>query len=322
MVYIILLNWNGWKDTVHCLESIFRSDYSQFRVILCDNLSTDGSMGKIRAWADGGLTNGEKLVEPLGDLVSPPVKKPVPYVQYWRGEAEAGGKEDSEFPLVLIQNGSNNGYSAGNNVGIRYALTKGADYIWLLNNDTVIAGDALSKLVAAMENNEKTGALGTSIYFASNPSELQTYGGGRIGSFLGVDRFSPFGGTIDYVAGTSLFVRREVVEQVGVLDDEFFFYWEDVDYSKRILSAGWQLGVVEKALIYHKFSASVGGQTLRSDLYKVSSLIRYFRKHHPYTWPIPVKFNLLGMILNRINRKQLNRIAPIIKQAINAIKKT
>ena len=142
MVYVILLNWNGWKDTIHCLESLFRSDYSDYRVIVCDNASTDGSMEKIKAWAEGKVMPDEELNDQLKPLVFPPVAKPIAYVEYNRAEAEAGGNgSEKNTPLVLIQNGSNDGFSAGNNVGIRYALKKNADYIWLLNNDTVVKGN-------------------------------------------------------------------------------------------------------------------------------------------------------------------------------------
>ncbi len=302
MVYAILLNWNGWRDTLHCLDSVLRSDYSDFRVVVCDNASTDGSLEKIRGWAEG-------------------KSKPVPYVEYSRAEAEAGGAEgDVGIPLVLIRNGSNDGFAAGNNVGIRYALKNKADYVWLLNNDTVVKGNTLTELVNGKQAGENVGCTGAVIYFASERSKIQTYGGGRISRFTGRDRFVCSPGPVDYAAGTSLLVRREVLEQVGLLDEGFFFYWEDVDFSRRVLDAGWELAVAADAVVYHKFSASVGGGSLRSDLFKAASLARYFKKHQKLTWFFPVGISISGMVVNRILRGQFNRIIPILKEAFKKIK--
>jgi GT2 family glycosyltransferase len=320
-IYIIVLNWNGWKDTSQCLESVFRSDYPNFRVIVCDNRSTDGSMQKIKDWAEGKLIVDEKINEKLQPLISPPLEKPLANVQYTRTEAEEGGKnDDEEIPLVLIQNDSNAGYSGGNNVGIRYALKKNADYIWLLNNDTVVTDSTLKELVYRMQSDENPGLVGAVIYHASEPSKIQAYGGGKIMKVLGLDRFAYSPGVIDYVSGTSLFIKREIIEQVGLLDEKFFFYWEDADYSRRVLKKGWKLGVASNAVVYHKFSASVGEQSLKSDLFKVASLTRYFRKHQKIKWVIPVGFNISGMMVKRLFRAQIGRIWPILRESMKAIK--
>ena len=320
-VYIILLNWNGWKDTCQCLESVLHSDYPNFRVIVCDNQSIDGSMQKIIDWAEGKLIIDEKINEKLKSLISPPIKKPLAYVQYTQAEAEEGEKnDDKRIPLVLIQNDSNAGYSGGNNVGIRYALKKNADYIWLLNNDTIITNTTLKELMYRVQSGENLGLLGTLIYHAAEPAKIQAYGGGKIMKVLGVDRFVYSPGEIDYVSGTSLFIKREVIEQVGLLDEKFFFYWEDADYSRRVLEKGWQLGVASNAVVYHKFSASVGGQSLKSDLFKVTSLTRYFKKHQGRWWFFPVGFNISGMVVKRLFRGQFGRIWPILKESWKAAK--
>ena len=322
MVYVILLNWNGWKDTLHCLESVFRSDYADFRVVVCDNDSTDGSLEKIRAWADGVLDVEDGLNEALVPLVFPGVTKPVSYVEYSRDEAEAGGDEgDAGSSLVLIRNGANDGFSAGNNVGIRYALKRNADYVWLLNNDTLVRGNTLKELVYRAESEDNIGVSGAVIYFASDPPRVQTYGGGRLSRVTGRDRFIQSPGPVDYVAGTSLFVRREVLEAVGLLDEGFFFYWEDVDFCRRVLDAGWQLAVAANAVVYHKFSSTVGGRSLRSDLFKVASLVRYFRKHRGVGCCFPVGFNISGMVVKRIFRRQFSRVGPIVREAFKAMRR-
>jgi GT2 family glycosyltransferase len=319
-VFIVLLNWNGWENTIQCLESLFRSNYKDFRVIVCDNLSTDGSMDKIKAWAEGNSPiQIEGINESLKHLVFPPVKKPLGYVEYYREEAEYGGKTgDENVPLVLIHNGANNGFSAGNNVGIRYAMKKNADYIWLLNNDTLVAADTLNESVNLMLSDDRIGIAGSVIFTTDVPFRIQTYGGGKIIRFLGMDRFVHSPGPIDYVCGTSLFTKREVIEQTGLLDESFFFYWEDTDFSRRAVKKGWKLAVAPQAVVFHKFSASVGAQSLKSDLYKVGSLIYFYRKHFKFVWIFPVSIHITGMIFNRLIRRQFSRILPIIKETFKA----
>jgi len=321
MVHIILLNWNGWKETLHCLESVFRSDDPDFRVVVCDNCSTDDSLEKIKAWAEGKLEVEKNLNEELNPLVFPAVEKPIAYAEYQRVEAESGGDEkDKDIPLVLIQNGSNDGYAAGNNVGIRYALKKDTDYIWLLNNDTVVKANTLKELVYRVHSEEDIGVLGAVIYFASKPSKIQTYGGGKIAPIIGLDSFIHSPGAVDYVCGTSLFIKRDVFEQVGMLDEKFFFYWEDVDFSQRALKKGWKLGVAANAVVFHKFSTAVEGQSLKSDIFKAASLVRYFKKHQRIRWIFPVLFNVSGMIVNRFFRGQSNRVKPIVNATFKAIR--
>ncbi len=315
-VYIILLNWNGWEDTIECLESLFRSQYPRFRIVVCDNLSSDGSMEKIKAWANGSLSPKDRLNSQLKPYVDPPVEKPVSFVEYDREKADIGGDpDDKKSPLILIQNGANNGFSAGNNVGIRYAMSRNADYIWLLNNDTVVTPTTMKELVYRMQTGEHTGLAGAMIYYAEKPSVTQAYGGGKLMPLIGTDHFVTAPADLHYISGTSMFIKREVIEQIGLLDDGYFFYWEDVDYSRRALDNGWQLAVASNAMVYHKFSASVGGQSLRSDRYKAASLVRYFKKHGRFYGIFPILFNISGMILKRLFRGQFNRIIPIIKAA-------
>lgn len=152
-VYIIILNYNGWYDTIECLESVLRNDYTNYQVIVLDNNSPNNSMEYIRAWADGKIDVWVKPDNPLRHLSFSPLPKPIPYVCYTREDAEKGGISEIEenardkgfngittnYPLIFIQTGENLGFAGGNNVGVRYALAKDDfDSVILLNNDTVI----------------------------------------------------------------------------------------------------------------------------------------------------------------------------------------
>ena len=314
-VFVILLNWNGWKDTIQCLESLFKSKYSPFTVIVCDNDSSDDSMAKIKGWAEGEIFASTEIHESLKTLIEPPVKKPVEYDYYTEEEIIHGHFKIGEIPsLILIQNKSNSGFSAGNNVGIRYSLANGAEYIWLLNNDTVVTDSTLPELVERIRISDNTGIVGAVIHHCNDPSLIQAYGGGRIIPFFGIDRFVYSPTELKYITGTSLFARAIVFKSVGLLDEAFFFYWEDADWNYRAIKAGWMIDTAPNAVVYHKFSASVGGQSLKSDLFKVTSMKLYHRKHYKYSWWIPVTFHVSAMLVNRILRKQWDRLFPIIKK--------
>jgi len=201
-VAIIILNWNGWKDTIECLESVFRNAYLNYQVIVVDNGSTDGSIEKIKAWADGKqevLT--PESIHPLFHLSHPSIKKPFPYIYYTREEAEKGNnfrleekvrkkwqgqrKSDSKeigptssYPLILIQTGENLGFAGGNNVGMRYVIAKKEiDYIWLLNNDTAILNDTSIKLIKAMDTNLQFGVATPRIYHYNDTNCIWNSGG-------------------------------------------------------------------------------------------------------------------------------------------------
>src|SRR5210317_641375 len=133
--YIILLNWNGWKDTIACLDSVFQSNDANFRVVVCDNQSSDGSLSNIEAWADGEISaetpEDHRLQEFIGRT-----SRPLDYLKLSASAIESGTFEDSGEPLILIDNESNLGFAAGNNVGLRYALNRAdMSHVWLLNND-------------------------------------------------------------------------------------------------------------------------------------------------------------------------------------------
>jgi Predicted glycosyltransferases len=117
-VCAIILNWNGWRDTVECLGSLLLSKPAIKTIIVCDNGSSDGSREKIFAWARKRYQSPSILI----------LKQDTPVNQ-----------RPSNYPFIYIQNKTNLGFAAGNNIGIRLALSEeGFDFIWLLNNDTTV----------------------------------------------------------------------------------------------------------------------------------------------------------------------------------------
>jgi GT2 family glycosyltransferase len=190
-----------------------------------------------------------------------------------------------EFPQAeLIEAGTNLGFAGGCNVGIRRALADGADYVWLLNNDTKVDPTALRALVEKAETDPQIGAVGSAIYSMEAPQRLQVWGGGKVSFLLGGSRhfFKPVGDEkIQYITGASLFLRRAALDTVGLLDEGFFFYWEDSDLCFRLRQAGWRLAVAARSAVWHKESASLRGENTLLDTYFNQGAVRFFEKHAP-----------------------------------------
>jgi GT2 family glycosyltransferase len=237
--FVVLVNWNGWQDTIECLTSLQTLDYEDWKALVIDNGSTDDSLQRIR----------------------------------------------TKFPRVeIIELGRNLGFAAGCNAGIRLALGRGAEYIWLLNNDTLVDPKALRAMVDRAEADPKIGAVGSVIYFMEEPQRLQAWGGGYVSFWLGGSRrfVNPVNDEkLQYITGTSLLLRRSALEMVGLLDEGFFMYWEDTDYCFRLRGSGWSLAVAEKSKLWHKESASVTNRSARKDTLSFRSAVRFFERYSP-----------------------------------------
>jgi len=352
--YIIILNYNGWKDTIECLESVLRNDYPNYQVIVIDNGSPNNSMKYIKAWAEG---RQEVLTpepdHPLYHLSHPPVKKPIPYIYYTKEEAKKGGDFELEekltkewqeqrnfknkeliptlsYPLVFIQTGENLGFAGGNNVGIRYALAKDDfEYIWFLNSDTVVKKNALSKLVQKFENyrkvGKKVGIVGSKLLYYDNPRLIQGIGGiynkwFAIAKHLGV--FEEDRGQydnedvldkIDYVIGASMIVSKDFIKEVGLMCEDYFLYFEEMDWALRGEEKGYQLGYCWESRVYHKEGGSIGSSSKGekkseiADYYGLRNRIVFTKKFYPkYLWSVYLGF--LVVVWNRIRRRQWNRV--------------
>jgi GT2 family glycosyltransferase len=295
-VAIIILNWNGWKDTIECMESLLRITYSNYQIIVVDNGSTDDSIEKIRAWARGEISVESSFFDSnLGT-------KPVHWFEYDRTTVEAVGFPDEEerltkFPsnrsLVLFKTTENLGFSGGNNVGIQFALRdKAVQYIWLLNNDTITLEDTLTHLVMQSKKNPELGIFSPKICYYFSPDRIW-FAGGKLrllsaaGYNLGIGKLdgSCYSGLAPctFITGCAMLIKREVVESIGLLDPLYFLYGEDVDFSWRAIKAGWDLATHLDSLVYHKVSSAVGTDPLLLQTYYISRNRPYFSaKYHSH----------------------------------------
>lgn len=328
-VYIVLVNYNNWGDTIECLESIFRNAYPNYRVIVCDNNSSDGSIEHIRAWVAGRLDVAVSSFHPLRRFSFPPVEKNIRWVQYNREEAEQGGDLSTDAQLVLIQSGANLGYAGGNNVAIRYALARNDfEYVWLLNNDTVIEPKSLVELVQTMEKDTMAGMCGSTFLYYDEPGKIQALGGAIYYKFLGGLRFIGNGldfGTpiqsssnilslMDCVFGASLFVRKSLLKEVGLICEDYFLYFEEIDWALRA-KGRFSLAYAEGSVVYHKdggSSCKKAELSLMADYYNCRNRILFTKKFYPNFLP----FIYLGLIvawLNRLRRRQWARSLMVLR---------
>ena len=244
-VTAVVLNWNGLDDTLACLRSLAASEMP-LSVIVVDN---------------GSLLSPESAIE----------------------EAMPG----AEF----IGNPCNEGYAAGNNVGIRRAMDSGADFVWVLNNDAMVEPDTLGHLLAAAESHPKAGAIGPKVLYADRPDTLWVAWGtvtwrqslvGLVGEGARDERRWTVERAVEWIPGCSLLLRSAALAEVGLFDEDFFAYHEDVDWAARARSLGWSSWYTGAARVYHGVHGSSGGSAHYGGFRKYLSarnMVLYARKH-------------------------------------------
>jgi GT2 family glycosyltransferase len=214
-LYVIILNNDRCEDTLACLASLHQSDYKNTQIILIDNSSTDESVERVQM----------------------------------------------KYPQVeIISLSKNLGYAGNNNIGIRTALERGADWIFLLNEDTLLDSSCLSQLIETGESDPSIGILGPMVYHFDEPDVIQSAGGvlGRywMDTHLGKDEQDrgqfKTAREVEWISGCAILARREMIEQIGLLDENYFLYWEETEWCIRAGKAGWRIFHNPQAKLWHK----------------------------------------------------------------------
>jgi GT2 family glycosyltransferase len=273
LVTCVIVNWNGWQDTIACLDSLRRIEYSNLLVVVVDNGSTDDSVARLR---------------------------------------------EAHPDVCLIENGRNAGFAGGNNTGIREAMRHDTEYIWLLNNDTVPAPGALREMIDMAQADPMLGAVGSVLFYASAPKKVQAWGGGWINLWFGHSTHATEqprdGRELDFLTAASMLVRRIVFEQVGLMDDRYFLYWEDAELCYRLRRSGWKLGVAPQGTVLHKVNASAKKDKGAVDCYFTTSGIRFLCEYSSIPFFSAALFLSLR-ILNRAVRGKADRIREVCRGA-------
>jgi GT2 family glycosyltransferase len=214
-VITVILNTNRRDDTLACLASLQASTYPRHTVLVLDNHSTDGSAQAIQ----------------------------------------------DAFPQVKVIPLENNlGYAGNNNVGIKIAMIQEADWVFVLNEDTIVDEDCISCLVEAGCSGDNTGIVGPMVYHFDEPAVIQSAGGKlgwdwwawHLSQNESDDHYAMQPRKVDWISGCGIMVKKEVIDQVGALDERFFYYWEEVEWCVRTKAVGWEIMHVPQAKLWHK----------------------------------------------------------------------
>jgi GT2 family glycosyltransferase len=306
-VSIIMLNWNGWRDTIECLESVYKSDHNNFHVILIDNFSDDDSVEKIKEWA--AAANDSQFETKFPQLVLPLVHKPIQVFELTFEDGEPVEQSinrslPSDIPaggLILVHNHENSGFSAGNNLGIRIANSLfDNEFIFLLNNDTVIDPKAIVHLVKYLNHNPVIGAATAAIFYYSNPEEIHNVGG-KLTPWATCNYFTSMPSNnnrrITFVTGCALMIRKKIFDEIGMLSEKFFFGEEDFEFSWRLRKKRIPVTCVIDSIVYHKVSVS-SEKLFKESLKKVFvyALSRVIDMREYFRYPVWLMWKWLVMV--------------------------
>ena len=260
-VNVVILNWNRKEMLLDCLKSINELDYPVYEIIVVDNASNDGSAKAVK----------------------------------------------ERFPeVILIENKKNYGAIGGKNIGLRKALESTVNYIYMVDNDIVGAKDSLSKLIEVAENDPQVGMVGAMMYDYSKLDTILSAGGildytqnvarGRGCNQKDVGQFNTVE-PIDYLWGGALLVKKNVLEKVGLFDQDYIGYWfEDVDLSVRFLKAGYKVLFSPFAKVWHKPHQTIEQFSFRKKYLATRNAIRFMKKYaNVFQWAKYLFFAIGGL---------------------------
>lgn len=228
-VAIILVNYNGLSDTIECLKSLENQTYKNINIVIIDNASINQEY--------------YKLVE---------------YIKQFK------------MRITVLKSDQNVGFAGANNIGIKYAKNKfNSDFFLLLNNDTLVKPDFLKQLMLIANKDKNIGLVGAKIYYYPDKNKIW-YAGGKINWFkyttvhlgdteIDVGKYNEEV-EVDFITGCVMLIKSNVIQEVGYLPEEYFMYYEDFDYCVQVKDAGFKLYYAPKSIVYHKISASTGGE--------------------------------------------------------------
>ncbi|MDR3586008.1 MAG: glycosyltransferase family 2 protein [Desulfosporosinus sp.] len=271
-IYVIVLNWNGWQDTLECIESVYNTNYANTRVVVCDNDSEDNSLEYIKKWADG-LIDIKGLYNPIQ------TNRKIMYCELTIDQI-CTTNNYLDYSLTLIKCGSNLGYAGGNNVGIRYAYSVNSEAnILILNNDTVISTDFISRAMELIGGQEisKLALLGFPAYDFYDRNKIQAIYVKEhwLKGPIGVQKVGKIESKSKAFLVPSILGHAMLITQYSPfkeIPEDYFLYLEESEFCYMIRKAGGKIAVNIDNKVYHKHSKTVGKESI-TQLY-------YFNRNH------------------------------------------
>jgi len=293
---VVLLNWNGWRDTLACVASVARSSPAAARIIVCDNGSSDDSWARLSEAFGRDWGSRLRLIQAGPD----PAQETL---------------ADSDA-LVLLGTGRNLGFAGGMNAGLRLALQDPAcTHVWLLNNDTEVAPDALAQALQLMQARPGVGLCGATLVYLHDRQTVQAWGGSAYSRATGRTRHLGYGqslasrpddarpveASMACVVGAAMLVSRRFIETVGLMHEDYFLYFEEMDWAARARGR-FQLAWAPACVVFHHEGASIGtaakGGSPLSLYYLFRNRLRFAWRYHR-AW-VPLVFLSASLDVGRL----------------------
>ncbi|MBE9585156.1 glycosyltransferase family 2 protein [Mucilaginibacter sp. JRF] len=331
-VYIILVNYKKYSDTVECLESIFKNYYNNFQVLIVDNSPDLSSLTNLSKWLNNQYGQIPTLFE---DLVYPLNNKLIPHATLMEAELQNSARAYQE--QVLLIRAENRGFAAANNIALNYILKTGEkdDFIWILNNDTVIDKYSLTNLLNFYSNGDSYDKLiGAKLMHYHDRNTLQAIAA-TYNKWLGITKHIGDGETdvgqydkyevkkTDYIVGACMFLPFEYLQKVGVLNEQYFLFYEELDWLLSAAKLNLGYAVQPKAIIYHKEGSTIRGAKESknmdvADYYINVNRIRFTLKWYP-SYILSVCTGLSYSLLKRLIQGRFKLVLSILKGTLSLI---
>ncbi len=295
MIYIVLVNYKNSSDTIECINSLLNSDFEDYKIIVIDNSPTETFINEIKVGFDY-----EDLILKLE-------------------EKDFFETESLYFKITLVKSNVNNGFAAANNIALKKILKfTNWDYVWLLNNDTIVESDSISKIYSFALKHPYMGIVGNVILDYFEPDKVQILGGlynpifsvtKAVGANCDKNKIIE-NFTFDYIPGASMFVKKAFIEHVGFMCEDYFLYFEELDWALRGKKHAWKQGVCLNSKIYHKGGQSINGKetvSLLSDFYGLRNRLLFTKKFYN-KYIIPFFAYYLLVIISRILKFNMKRV--------------
>ena len=302
LVYVVLVNFNGWRDTLECVESLRAMGSAKLRILVVDNASSDGSADQLKRWA---AEVGVELETLVAEAAWPSSK----------------GTDLGSF--TLIESLANRGFSGGNNLAMSLLQSRElSGFVWLLNNDMIAEPGSLEAL-SRVAQDEGVGAVGAILLEYDQPNVVQAIAGGSVSHWHGMTSMLGAGMTrdrvpqhimpVDFVSGGCLFTRTDVIAKVGLLDEGYFLYTEDVDWCERMRAAGYRVTYSVDARVRHKGGRSAAPQSAVHDYHIVRSSLRFVLRHARAYLPFAFAYSLYRCLLPKVVRGEWTRVRSVLR---------
>lgn len=294
-VTIIVLNYCNSTDTIDCLKSFEKIRYQAFNVVIIDNNSNDNSFDIIKNYLK---TMKNKRVAFFNSTLD-------------------SQHDVNDYDYILINSKHNGGYGFGNNIGIKYALSKNCDYILVLNNDTIVDPDFLEPLIDTCRKKTNIGILTSKIYYHDRPDVIW-FNGGSFSQCTAQVKHINIGeensGQTPYkkntfISGCMWFIPKNIFDTVGLINEDYFMYIEDLEFSQRVLREGYELAVCPESVIWHKVGSTTGGGLSEFSVYWRSKNMNHFIRNYITTLHCKITASVIYnvyMILKLLKNKKIN----------------